>query len=61
MEIFIEKEENFKSEAFIKLANELMNVYDLSSFLENLSKEERKDADYEWIFKEFIKPQPLPL
>jgi len=47
------------SEAFIKLAIELLNVSDLSGFLENLSKEERKEVDFEWIHKD-LKPQTIP-
>jgi len=36
-----------------------LNVSDLSGFLENLSNEERKEIDFEWIHKD-IKPQLIP-
>ena len=39
------------SNKFIKLAANLMNFSDLASNLERLDQEERKEVEYEWIWK----------
>ena len=39
---------------FINLATRLMNFSDLASNLERLDQEERKDVEYEWIWKDNI-------
>jgi len=55
VENFMENEEPLTSEAFISLSTKLMNLCDLTSNLENISKEERKEAEFEWIYTENIK------
>jgi hypothetical protein len=55
VENFMENEEPLTSEAFISLSTKLMNLCDLTSNLENMSKEERKEAEFEWIYTENIK------
>jgi hypothetical protein len=52
---FIENEESLSSEAFISLSTKLMNLCDLTSHLENISKEERKETEFEWIYTENVK------
>ena len=51
----MENEEPLTSEGFISLSTKLMNLCDITSYLENISKEERKEADFEWIYTENIK------
>lgn len=48
----ISKENPIGSQDFIKLALMVMNFSDLSSKLEEIGKEERKEIDFEWIWKE---------
>lgn len=48
------KENSIGSKEFIKLASQLMNFTDLSSSLERLEQEERKEVEYEWIWKDNI-------
>jgi hypothetical protein len=55
VENFMENKEPLTSEAFISLSTKLMNLCDLTSNLENISKEERKEAEFEWIYTENIK------
>jgi|LauGreDrversion4_2_1035121.scaffolds.fasta_scaffold587303_1 hypothetical protein len=55
VENFMENKEPLTSEAFISLSTKLMNLCDLTSNLENISKEERKEAEFEWIYSENIK------
>ena len=55
LENFMENKEPLTSEAFISLSTKLMNLCDLTSNLENISKEERKEAEFEWIYSENIK------
>ena len=55
VENFMENKEPLTSEAFISLSTKLMNLCDLTSNLENMSKEERKEAEFEWIYTENIK------
>ena len=47
VENFMENEEPLTSEAFISLSTKLMNLCDITSNFENISKEERKEADFE--------------
>jgi hypothetical protein len=46
------KESPIGSQEFIKLALRVMNFADLTSNLEQLEQEERKEAEFEWIWKE---------
>lgn len=39
------------SQEFIKLAVNVMNLSDLANNLEQLEQEERKEAEFEWIWK----------
>jgi hypothetical protein len=55
VENFMENEEPLTSEAFISLSTKLMNLCDITSNFENISKEERKEADFDWIHTENIK------
>ena len=48
------KENPIGSKDFINLAICLMNYSDLSSSLERLEQEERKEVEFEWIWKENI-------
>ncbi len=50
----LSKETPIGSQDFINLAIRLMNFSDLSSSLENLEQEERKEVEFEWIWKENI-------
>ncbi len=50
----LSKETLIGSQDFINLANCLMNFSDLSSSLENLEQEERKEVEFEWIWKDNI-------
>ncbi len=60
VENFIENEDPITSEAFIYLANELMSVRDIARNFENISKEERKEAEYEWVYSKDLNSQPQP-
>ncbi len=51
---FLSKDLPLGSQDFIKLANRLMNFSDLASSLERLESEERKEVEFEWIWKENI-------
>ncbi len=46
------KENSIGSKEFIKLASQIMNFSDLNNSLERLELEERKEVEYEWIWKE---------
>ena len=48
----LSKESPIDSQDFIKLAGSLMNFSDLASNLERLEQEERKEVEFEWIWKE---------
>lgn len=48
------KENPIVSQDFIKLATCLMNFSDIASSLENLEQEERKEVEFEWIWKDSI-------
>jgi hypothetical protein len=48
------KDSPIGSQDFINLAVRLMNFSDLSSSLENLEQEERKEVEFEWIWKNSI-------
>jgi hypothetical protein len=50
----LSKESPIGSQDFINLATRLMNLSDLASNLERLDQEERKDVEYEWIWKDNI-------
>jgi hypothetical protein len=51
---FMSKENPIGSEEFIKLALNVMNFDDLNSNLEELQKEERKEVEFDWMWKESI-------
>ena len=46
------KENPIGSEQFINLVLRVMNFADLTSNLQYLEQEERKEAEFEWIWKE---------
>jgi hypothetical protein len=48
------KESPIGSQDFIKLASLLMNFSDLTLSLERLEQEERKEVEFEWIWKNNI-------
>ena len=48
----LSKENSITSQDFIKLALKVMNFSDLTSSLVQLEEEERKEAEFEWIWKE---------
>ena len=50
----LSKETPIGSQDFINLAVRLMNFSDLSSSLDNLEQEERKEVEFEWIWKDNI-------
>ena len=50
----LSKESPIVSQDFINLATRLMNFSDLASNLERLDQEERKEVEYEWIWKDNI-------
>lgn len=50
----LSKENSITSQDFIKLALKVMNFSDLTSSLLQLEQEERKEAEFEWIWKEGI-------
>ena len=50
----LSKENPIVSQDFINLATRLMNFSDLASNLERLDQEERKEVEYEWIWKDNI-------
>ena len=46
------KEIPLGSSEFIKLAMKIMNFSDLAGSFERLNQEERKEAEFDWIWKE---------
>ena len=50
----LSKDNSITSQDFIKLAVKVMNFSDLTSSLVQLEQEERKEAEFEWIWKEGI-------
>jgi hypothetical protein len=42
------------SQEFIDLAVNVMNYSELASYLDQLESEERKEAEFEWIWKENV-------
>jgi hypothetical protein len=50
----LSKDNPIESHDFITLAARLMNFSDLASSLERLEQEERKEAEFEWIWKDKI-------
>ena len=46
------KENPLGSSDFIKLAIKVMNFSDIAESLERSNQEERKEAEFEWIWKE---------
>ena len=60
VENYLDNEDPITSEAFIKLANDLMNVHDIAVDFENISNEERKETEYEWVYSKDLKNQVEP-
>ena len=60
VENYLDNEDPITSEAFIQLANDLMNVRDIGGDFENISNEERKKAEYEWVYSKDLKDQLEP-
>ena len=60
VENFLENEDPVTSEAFIQLANDLMNFRDIAVHFENISNEERKENEYEWVYSKDLKGQTEP-
>ena len=50
----LSKENPIGSQDFINLAGRLMNFSDLTLSLERLEQEERKEVEFEWIWKNNI-------
>jgi hypothetical protein len=48
----MDKQSPMSSQDFIKLASEAMNFSDLARHLNILEQEERKKAEFDWIWKE---------
>ena len=48
----LSKDTPISSEEFIELAVSVMNYSDLASHLDQLESDERKEAEFEWIWKE---------
>ena len=48
----LSKDNPIGSQNFIKLATNVMNYSDLASHLDKLVSEERKESEFEWIWKE---------
>jgi hypothetical protein len=48
----ISKENPIDSQEFIELAASVMNYSDLASHLDQLVSEERKESEFDWIWKE---------
>ncbi len=48
----LEKRNPFVSQDFIRLALDAMNFSDLAKHLSLLEQEERKEAEFDWIWKE---------
>ena len=51
---FLSQENSIGSLDFMELANKILNFSDLVSNFEKLEKEERKESEFEWIWKERI-------
>jgi hypothetical protein len=47
------KNSSIGSQDFIELAARVMNYSDLKSHLDKLESEERKEAEFDWIWKKF--------
>jgi hypothetical protein len=60
VENYLDNEDPITSESFIWLANDIMNVRDIARNFKNISNEERKEAEYEWIYSKDLKGQPEP-
>ncbi len=60
VEDYLDNEDPLTSEAFIQLANDLMNVRDIAGDFENISNEERKENEYEWVYSKDLKDQLKP-
>ena len=50
----LSKESPIGSQEFIELAASLINFSDLASNLERIKLEERKEVEYEWIWKDKV-------
>jgi hypothetical protein len=48
----LSKDNPIGSQEFIELAVSVMNYSDLASHLDHLESEERKESEFEWIWKE---------
>jgi hypothetical protein len=60
------KDNPIGSQDFIELAASVMNFSDLESHLDKLVSEERKESEFEWIWKEIpilnvVVPVPAPI
>ena len=47
----LSKDNPIESQEFIELAVRVMNYSDLATHLDHLESEERKETDFEWIWK----------
>ena len=62
----LSKDNPIGSQKFIELAKRMMNYSDLASHLDKLVSEERKESEFEWIWKEnpilnVVAPVPPPI
>ena len=49
---FLSKDTKIDSQKFIELSAKMINYSDLASHLDILESEERKESEYDWIWKE---------
>jgi hypothetical protein len=52
----LDKNLTIDSQGFIELAVKVMNFSDLSSNLVSIESEERKESEFQWIWKEIAQP-----
>jgi hypothetical protein len=52
----LDKNLTIDSQGFIDLAVKVMNFSDLSSNLVSIESEERKESEFQWIWKEIAQP-----
>ena len=52
----LSNEIDITSQAFIKLAVKVMSFSDLASHLASLESEERKEVEFDWIWKDLAQP-----
>jgi len=55
----LSNEIDITSQAFIKLAVKVMSYSDLASHLASLESEERKEVEFDWIWKDLAQPQDI--